>query len=128
VRAGEDRRVLERIVEQDVSLEVCPASNVSLGVYADDAQVPLRDLVDAGARVALGADDPLLFRSRLVGQYESARDVHGFSDEELAGLARSSIRASLAAGSTQRRLLTGVDEWLAAPAPGAGEVGKVGEA
>lgn len=124
VRAGEDRRVLERIVEQDVSLEVCPASNVSLGVYADDAQVPLRDLVDAGARVALGADDPLLFRSRLVGQYESARDVHGFSDEELAGLARSSIRASLAAGSTQRRLLTEVDEWLAAPAPGAGEVGK----
>jgi adenosine deaminase len=116
VRAGEDARVLDRIVSEDVSLEVCPASNVSLGVYADDAQVPLRTLVDAGARVALGADDPLLFRSRLVAQYESARDVHGFSDAELADLARSSVRASLAAESTQRRLLAQVDRWLEAPA------------
>ncbi|MEK8225670.1 hypothetical protein NKG05_05635 [Oerskovia sp. M15] len=77
-------------------LEVCPASNVSLGVYDDGAQVPLGALVDAGAQVALGADDPLLFGSRLVAQYESARTDHGFSDEDLADLARSSIRASRA--------------------------------
>ena len=38
--------------------------------------------------VALGADDPLLFGSRLVDQYEIARDVHGFTDAELAELAR----------------------------------------
>lgn len=125
VRAGEDPRLLERIVEQGVSLEVCPASNVSLGVYADDAQVPLRTLVEAGARVALGADDPLLFRSRLVGQYETAREVHGFTDEELAALARSSIRASLASEGTQRRLLGQVDRWLESPADAA-TVGRTG--
>jgi len=113
VRSAEDPRVLERVVDEGVALEVCPASNVSLGVYRSAQEVPLRALVDAGARVALGADDPLLFRSRLLAQYESARDVHGFSDGELADLARSSVRASRASDDVRSRLLAGVDDWLA---------------
>src|SRR4051812_47290601 len=55
VRSVEDPRVLERVVEDGIALEVCPASNVSLGVYASADAVPLRRLVDAGATVALGA-------------------------------------------------------------------------
>ncbi len=112
VRCAEDPRVLERVVDEGVALEVCPASNVSLGVYHGLGDVPLRVLVDAGARVALGADDPLLFRSRLVAQYEAARGALGFSDESLAALARSSIHASRASDSTKARLLAGVDGWL----------------
>lgn len=115
VRSAEDPRVLARVVEEGVALEVCPASNVSLGVYPDDAAVPLRALVEAGAQVALGADDPLLFRSRLVAQYEIARHAHGFSDAELADLARASIRASRASDGVKARLLRGVTDWLATP-------------
>ncbi|WP_454041309.1 adenosine deaminase [Cellulosimicrobium sp. Marseille-Q8652] len=113
VRSAEDRRVLDDVVDRGIALEVCPASNVSLGVYDDASQVPLGTLVDAGARVALGADDPLLFGSRLVAQYETARDEHGFSDDELADLARGSVRASRASETTKRRLLGRVDDWLA---------------
>lgn len=114
VRSGEDPRVLDRVVSAGIPLELCPASNVSLGVYRSAADVPLRALVSAGAIVALGADDPLLFRSRLLDQYELARSVHGFSDDELADLARASIRASRASDAVKARLLTGVDTWLAA--------------
>ena len=112
VRSGEDPRVLDRVVSSGIALELCPASNVSLGVYRSTSDVPLRDLVDAGAVVALGADDPLLFRSRLVDQYTIAREVHGFSDEELAALARSSIHASRASSTVKADLLAGVDAWL----------------
>ncbi len=113
VRALEDPRVLDRVVADGVALEVCPASNVSLGVFAQAEHVPLRALVDAGAVVALGADDPLLFGSRLLGQYEAARAVHGFTDAGLADLARASIRASRASDGTRARLLADVDAWLA---------------
>jgi adenosine deaminase len=115
VRSAEDPRVLERVVAHDVALEVCPASNVSLGVYASAGDVPLRTLVAAGARVALGADDPLLFGSRLAAQYEIARRYHGFTDEELAELARQSIRGSAAPEGVRGKLLSGVDDWLAGP-------------
>lgn len=120
IRSAEDPRVLERVVDDGIALEVCPASNVSLGVYRSPADVPLRALVDAGATVALGADDPLLFRSRLLAQYEDARTVLAFTDDELADLARSSIRASRASDTTKRALLAGVDDWLATPAASSG--------
>ncbi|MBA8957739.1 adenosine deaminase [Actinomadura namibiensis] len=118
VRAVEDPRLLERVVERGVTLEVCPASNVSLGVAPTAARVPVRTLFEAGARIALGADDPLLFGSRLARQYELARTEHGFTDAELAELARQSIRGSSAPEGTRRRLLADVDAWLGTPAAG----------
>jgi adenosine deaminase len=113
VRTAEDPALLDRVAAQGVTLEVCPASNVALGVYRKVDEVPLRTLVEAGARVALGADDPLLFGSRLLDQYEIARTVHGFTDAELAGLARRSIEGSLAPPDVRAQLLADVDRWLA---------------
>jgi adenosine deaminase len=114
VRSGEDPDLLARVVDAGIALEVCPASNVALGVYPTMDAVPLRRLGDAGARVALGADDPLLFGPRLAAQYISARREHAFTDVELARLARSSIEASTAPPDVAKRLLAGVDDWLAA--------------
>jgi adenosine deaminase len=66
--------------------------------------------------VALGADDPLLFGQRLTAQYEIARQVHGLPDDQLAELARMSVRGSAAPPATASRLLAGIDAWLATPA------------
>ncbi|MGH3507715.1 MAG: adenosine deaminase [Nocardioidaceae bacterium] len=112
VRAVEDPGLVAQIAEAGITLEVCPRSNVALGVYPDAASVPLRQLFDAGVRLALGADDPLLFGSRLLDQYVDAREVHGFSDEEIAELARMSIRGSAAPDDVRAALLTDVDAWL----------------
>ncbi|MDP9220419.1 MAG: adenosine deaminase, partial [Actinomycetota bacterium] len=105
VRSVEDRQVLADIVDRGITLEVCPGSNVALGVYAEQAGVPLRALREAGARVALGADDPLLFGSRLADQYRFARTAHGCTDEELAELARDSIRGSRMPDVVRREVL-----------------------
>ena len=69
---------------------------------------------DAGVPVALGADDPLLFGSRLTAQYEIARQAHGLTDEQLAELARMSVRRVGARPTPAGRLLAGIDAWLAA--------------
>ncbi len=114
VRSVEDPALLERLAAGGTTLEVCPASNLRLGVFATAADVPLRRLREAGVAVALGADDPLLFGSRLLAQYESARDVHGLDDEALADLARCSVRGSVAPDDVRARLLAGIDDWLAA--------------
>ena len=66
--------------------------------------------MDAGARIALGADDPLLFGPRLAAQYEAARQLHGFDDAGLADLARSSIGVSRAPADVKARLLAGIDD------------------
>ena len=112
VRSAEDPALLERIVETGVALEVCPVSNVALGVYSDLTSVPLPTLLDAGATVALGADDPLLFGSRLAGQYATMRAAHELSDARLAELARMSVRASRAPDDVKAAILGDIEVWL----------------
>ncbi len=112
VRSYEDPALLEALVASGVAFELCPGSNVSLGVFESTADVPLPVLLEAGVPIALGADDPLLFGTRLVDQYETARHVHGLDDAALAALAESSIRSSTAGEATKARLLRGVADWL----------------
>lgn len=116
VRAAEDPELLGRIVDAGIAFEVCPASNVSLGVYSSPNQVPLKTLLDKGAQVALGADDPLLFIKRLTDQYQIARDI-GLDDYEIALLAHSSITASFASAEAKARWHDDIDHWLAQPEP-----------
>lgn len=111
VRSSEDPAVLERVAEAGVALEVCPTSNVALGVYATLEEVPVRTLVEAGVDVALGADDPLLFGSRLAGQYNVLRAAQDFSDDELADLAAMSLRRSHAPADLKAAALADVDRW-----------------
>jgi adenosine deaminase len=112
VRAAEDPALLARLAERNVTCEVCPSSNVALGVYDKPEDVPLRTLWDAGVPMALGADDPLLFGSRLAAQYAVAREAHGFTDHELAELARQSVRAASMPAEVREKVLTGIDEWI----------------
>jgi adenosine deaminase len=113
VRAAESPALLARLADSGVALEVCPTSNVALGVYSSLAEVPLPTLLEAGATVALGADDPVLFGSRLLGQYAAMRAAHDLSDGALAELARMSVRASCAPDSTKASILADIDRWLA---------------
>ncbi|RYP82917.1 adenosine deaminase [Nocardioides guangzhouensis] len=114
IRSAEDPALLERVVESGVALEVCPVSNVALGVYSDLTSVPLPQLMEAGATIALGADDPLLFGSRLEGQYATMRAAHELTDAQLAELARMSFRASRAPSDVVERSLADIDAWLKA--------------
>ncbi len=116
IAAAQDRDLTKRLAGGGITLEVCPASNVALGIAAVAADVPLTALLADGVPVALGADDPLLFGHRLTAQYEIARSVHGLADEQIADLARMSVRGSAAPAATVSRLLAGIDAWLAAPA------------
>ncbi len=117
VRSVEDPQVLDAVAEAGIALEVCPGSNVALGVYPSLADVPLRQIVEEGIPVALGADDPLLFGSRLTDQYVAARGL-GLDDAELAQLARDSFMASRAPAQVREAALRDVDDWLArSPAP-----------
>ena len=104
VRSVEDPDLLARLVDAGIALEICPVSNVALGVYSDLTSVPLPTLLEAGATVALGADDPLLFGSRLAGQYTTMRAAHDLSDETLARLAAMSVQAQRSDLSADDRL------------------------
>jgi adenosine deaminase len=57
------------LAQSGVQLNVCPTSNVKLGRVARMEEHPIRRLFDAGVRVTVGSDDPLVFGTSLSGEF-----------------------------------------------------------
>ena len=114
VRAVDDASTLAMVADAGVTCDVCPTSNVVLGVVPSIPAHPLRRLLEAGVAVSLNADDPLLVEASIADEYATARDRMGLDDEDLAGMARASVDASGAPETTKRRARDGIAEWLTA--------------
>jgi adenosine deaminase len=94
ISAAQDPRLLERLAEEDTILCVAPTSNVLTRAVASAEVHPLKTLLDAGVRVTLSADDPVLFGTTTRGEYRFAREKLGLSEEQLRTLAGNAWHAA----------------------------------
>jgi aminodeoxyfutalosine deaminase len=92
--AGQDPELIEELAQRQVPLEICVTSNLRTGCCAELAQHPVRRYFDQGLMLSLNSDDPAMFRTSLVEEYQLVQEGFGFSDEHLRELARNSFEAS----------------------------------
>jgi adenosine deaminase len=112
VRAIEDAELVGELSARGTCLDVCPTSNAALGVYPKLSDHPLPALLAAGVRCSLNADDPLLFGTGLLDEYELCRAEMGLEDSDLAAIAAASLDASGAPADLIERGLAGISDWL----------------
>jgi adenosine deaminase len=106
VRAIEDPALVAELSRRQITLEVCPTSNVVLGVFPSFEEHPFPILREAGIPLTLGSDDPPYFGASVGGEYAIAREHFGLSDEELVGITRTAVEASFAEPALRDLLLT----------------------
>ncbi|MHA1109006.1 MAG: adenosine deaminase [Alphaproteobacteria bacterium] len=94
VRAVEDPDLLRYLAESGVALEVCPTSNLHLGLYPSYDARPLKQLVAGGCRVTINTDDPALFTTGLSDEYRHAVEDCGLSIDELEDAALNAVAVS----------------------------------
>jgi adenosine deaminase len=104
VRSSEDPKLLEELVRRGIALEVCPGSNLALGLYPNRAAHPLHRLIEAGVRVTLSSDDPPFFHTTLGTEYDNA----GLDAAALRKITRTAIEVSFAEEMLKAKLLKGV--------------------
>src|SRR4051794_29065519 len=98
VRAIEDPALVAELAERGLVLEVCPSSNVSLGLFPSYEDHPLGALRDAGVRVTLGSDDPPYFGCSIGREYAVAHQRIGFEEGQLRAMTRLAVEAGFAGG------------------------------
>jgi adenosine deaminase/aminodeoxyfutalosine deaminase len=92
IRAIEDPALVAHLAANQIPLEVCITSNLRTGAVASLAAHPIKHLYDAGVPIILNSDDPALFNCTLVSEYAVAAREFGFTEEQLAQLARNAFR------------------------------------
>ena len=105
VRCLEDASLTRELVDRGVKLEVCPSSNVALGVVSSFAAHPLPALQAAGLELSLASDDPPLFGTTLVEEYRRCVEHFGWDREQVLAVARAAIEHSFMAPAQKRALL-----------------------
>jgi adenosine deaminase len=94
VRSVEDPVLVDTLRDRQIPLEVCPTSNLCLGVYPSYAEHPIRWLWERGVYVTVNSDDPPMFSTDLVGEYLALVRHLAFTAAELEQLSLNALRAS----------------------------------
>lgn len=113
VRCLEDSALVTHLRERQVPLEVCPTSNVCLGVAPSLAEHPLPRLLAAGLYVTLNSDDPPMFNTTLTDEYLACAQTFSLSREVVEGLVRNAARATLLPPVVSAELQARVEAGLA---------------
>lgn len=109
VRAIEDASVLAELRERGVTLEVCPGSNLALGLYPSLAAHPVKRLMQAGLRVTLNSDDPPFFATDVAAEYANVAATHGLGRNDLLCITRTALEAAFCDEETKERLLKRIE-------------------
>jgi adenosine deaminase len=104
VRSADDPALMERLVQEDIVLEVCPGSNLALGLYDGADSHPLNKLRDAGIKVTLGSDDPPFFGTTIGQEYARASRDFGLTDQDLVEISNTAINAAFVDEDTKNIL------------------------
>jgi adenosine deaminase len=104
VRAIEDPTLMAYLKATQTPLEVCPTSNVCLGVYPSLAQHTLPKLMEAGLFVTINSDDPPMFNTTLTDEYLVCAEAYGWNIDTVQQLVLNALQVSLLPAAQKQRM------------------------
>ncbi len=110
VRSVEDPDLVRRLAAEGIVLEVCPGSNVALGLFPDIAAHPIAALRAAGVPVTVSTDDPPYFRTDMVAEYAGLAEAFGWTETDFRDINLTAARAAFCDASTRAAIVARLTE------------------
>lgn len=95
VRAIEDERLMQRIIDEQIPLTVCPLSNIKLRVFDHMRDHNILQMLERGVKVTVNSDDPAYFGGYVNENFQALREHLGMSEAQAKRLAQNSLDARL---------------------------------
>lgn len=104
VQAIHSPETIALLIERDIALELCPTSNIKLGLFSDFASHPFPKLFEAGIKVSINSDDPPFFGTTLPNEYRLTQQAYQYSDETMETITAMAIECAFADEETKKAL------------------------
>jgi adenosine deaminase len=98
VSAAADPALVELLRERDITLDLCPTSNVQTGAVATLAEHPVAALHRAGVSVTISTDDLTVAGTTLSAELARTAEALDLSRDELAAIALNAFDRGFLAG------------------------------
>jgi adenosine deaminase len=112
IRLIESPTLLQRVVDEEILLTVCPLSNVCLQVVEHVGQLPIREFLEKGVKFSLNSDDPAYFGGYILKNYCAVQDAFDLSVEEWRVIAMNSIKGSWCGEERKEELMGMLEKCL----------------
>ena len=100
--------MVDMLVAGEVTLELCPTSNLDTGMFPSYSDYPLRRLMDAGIRVSINTDNMTISGTTLADEWRHMIDAFELTDEEIRHILHDSVVASFAPEDVKQRLFNAI--------------------
>lgn len=91
--------------ERKIALEICPSSNIFLGLFKDMASHPLPKFMEAGIQLSINSDDPPFMSTTLAEEYRRVQKAYQYSDAEMQNISKMAIESAFVDEDTRKQLL-----------------------
>lgn len=113
-RSMEDEGLIARLAASQMTLTVCPLSNLKLCVVHDLKDHPVPEMLRRGLHVTLNSDDPAYFGGYVNQNYSQLADAVGLTRDQITRLARNSFEGSFLPDDQKAARIAEVEAYAAA--------------
>lgn len=105
IRAVEDPELLAYLRDHHITLEICPTSNVRLGLCSSLAAHPLKRLLENHVPVTVNSDDPVLLGTNITQELTAVARAFGLSAPRVAEMMVTAAQAAFLPANERNRLV-----------------------
>jgi adenosine deaminase len=104
VQVIHSKETMALLKERNIALELCPSSNIKLGLFADFASHPFPALLEAGIQLSINSDDPPFMSTTLADEYARVQNAYNYSDAVMTSITSMAIDSAFVDAKTKRIL------------------------
>lgn len=95
---------MDLLIERNIALELCPTSNIFLGLFNDMQSHPFPKLLDAGIKISLNSDDPPFMSTTLGQEYDRVQQAYQYTDAKMESITSMAIDCAFVDEETKKML------------------------
>ena len=105
VRAAEDPELIKLIKEKNITLEVCPTSNICTSIYEKISDMPIKQFMDEEINITINTDDPTVCNVKLKDELINVTKNFNLTYDDIIKLQLNAINASFADQETKDEII-----------------------